>query len=126
TVWALLAALSSLWSLATPIAASPDEPAHLIKAAAVVRGQWTGPVTDNGNAVRVPMYIAWTHAQTCTAFNDEATAACQTPPPSDPGAETDSATTAGTYNPLYYLLVGWLSLLFDDERGIYAMRIVSG
>lgn len=125
TVWAALAALTVLWSLATPISASPDEPAHLVKAAAVVRGQWTGPMSADGNVVTVPLYIAWTHAVTCFAFNDEVTADCAPPMPGDPGEPTTSATTAGTYNPLYYLLVGWPSLIADDNWGIYAMRIVS-
>jgi hypothetical protein len=125
TVWAVLAALTVLWSFATPISAAPDEPAHLVKAAAVVRGQWTGPASSEGNIVTVPLYIAWTHAVTCFAFNDEATADCDDPMPGDPGEPTESRTTAGLYNPVYYLLVGWPSLIADDSWGIYAMRVVS-
>jgi hypothetical protein len=124
-VWASLTVLSALWSLATPISAAPDEPAHIVKAAAVVRGQWTGPASHEGNIVTVPLYIAWTHAVTCFAFNDQATAACDAPMPGEPSEPTESRTTAGLYNPVYYLLVGWPTLIADDNWGIYAMRIMS-
>lgn len=125
TVWAALAALTTLWAIATPISASPDEPAHIVKAAAVAHGQWTGPASPDGQVVTVPLYIAWTHAMTCFANNDEVTADCAPPMPGDPAEPTESATSAGPYNPLYYLLVGWPSLIADDTWGIYAMRIVS-
>lgn len=124
--WALFAALSALWSLATPIAASPDEPAHLVKAAAVVRGQFITPENEHGSIVEVPRYIAWTHAMTCPAFNDEVTADCIEPVEGDPAELVTATTTAGRYNPVYYLLVGWPSLIVGQEWGVYAMRIVSG
>ncbi|MDO7881129.1 DUF2142 domain-containing protein [Salinibacterium soli] len=118
--------LSALWALATPLAGAPDEPAHAIQAAAVVRGQVAGAATIDGSSVQVPQYVAWMHAQTCYAMNADATAACIPPVPGDPSAIVASATTAGLYNPIYYVLVGWPSLIFSDSTGIYAMRIVSG
>ena len=126
--WLLFSALSALWAVATPLGASPDEPAHLIKAASVVRGSFNNVDKGTGAEVDVPLYIAWTHAQTCTAFNAETSAACITDPPGDgDDAEiVDSTTTAGKYNPVYYLLVGAPSLVFTDATGIYAMRILSG
>lgn len=124
--WALFSALAILWSLATPISAAPDEPAQMVKAASVVRGQWIGPDGPDGNIVQVPQYVAWTHAQTCYARNPDATAACIPAVPGDPAALVDSTTTAGRYNPLYYLIVGWPSLIFTDSSGTFAMRIVSG
>ena len=42
------------------------------------------------------------------------------------GSLVDALTTAGLYNPLYYVVVGWPSLVFDDVGGIYAMGIMSG
>ncbi|WP_431246833.1 DUF2142 domain-containing protein [Leifsonia xyli] len=131
-VWALLSALCACWALATPVAASPDEPAHIIRAASVVRGEWVGPASSHGNLVTVPGYIARTAQETCTAFHYERTADCVTrgpdaaPAPSDPAALTTAPTTAGLYNPAYYLVVGWPSLLFHDTAGVYAMRVVSG
>ena len=35
-------ALSAAWALATPLTAAPDEPFHMVKAAATVRGQLHG------------------------------------------------------------------------------------
>ncbi len=123
--WAVLILGSVLWALATPISGSPDEPAHLVKAASVVRGEFVGTATEVGHEVTVPMYVAWTHAWTCFAFNEDQPADCVPPMPGNPDDLTTSVTMAGLYNPVYYLAVGWPSLLFGDDTGIYAMRIVS-
>ncbi len=125
-VWALLAALSVCWSFTTPISASPDEPAHLVRAASVARGEWVGMPSPAGNVVTVPRYIANSQRETCFAFHPELSAGCVTPNPGGPGESVRATTTAGLYNPLYYLAVGWPSLLFHDDAGIYVMRVVSG
>lgn len=124
--WALLSALSILWSIATPLAAAPDEPAHTVKAASVARGQFVGDPGPEGSKVSVPQYIAFMHGQTCPANNDEVPANCIPPVPGDPAEIVGSATTAGLYNPVYYLMVGWPSLIFQDSTGVFAIRIVSG
>lgn len=124
--WVLLSSLSILWSIATPLAAAPDEPAHTIKAASVARGQFVGDPGPEGSKVSVPQYIAFTHGQTCPANNDEVPANCIPPVPGDPAEIVGSATTAGLYNPAYYLMVGWPSLIFQDSTGVFAIRIVSG
>lgn len=124
--WLLFALLAAGWSFATPISASPDEPAHIIKAASVVRGQFVGEASATGHVVQVPRYVATTHAATCFAFQPDVSPACAAPVPGDPAELVDATTTAGLYNPVYYLLVGWPSLIFPDASGIYAMRIVSG
>ncbi|KRC52232.1 hypothetical protein ASE16_04125 [Leifsonia sp. Root227] len=125
-VWVLLSALCASWAVATPIGASPDEPAHIVKAASVARGQFIGTPSADGHRVTVPAYVARTQDDTCFAFHQERPAACGLAPLTDPGALTTSYTTAGLYNPVYYLLVGWPTLLLHDTSGIYAMRIVSG
>ncbi|GAA4153304.1 DUF2142 domain-containing protein [Leifsonia shinshuensis] len=124
-VWALLSALSAVWALATPIGASPDEPAHIVRAASVARGQIVGTPSPDGHVVTVPEYIALTQKDTCFAFKPDVTANCPVAAPAAPGALTTATTTAGLYNPLYYAAVGWTSLLFHDSGGIYAMRLVS-
>lgn len=123
--WAVLLLGSTLWALATPIGGSPDEPAHLVKAASVVRGEFVGTPSKVGHEVTVPQYINWSHAWTCYAFDSEVPASCTPPMPGEPDALVTSVTMAGLYNPVYYLLVGWPSLIFHDDTGIYAMRIVS-
>ncbi|QEE60853.1 DUF2142 domain-containing protein [Salinibacterium sp. dk2585] len=117
--------LMSLWAIATPIGAAPDEPAHLIKAASVVRGEFIGDRGSFGHIVDVPRYVSHTHAQTCYAFDgrEEADCAPEVPAPTDEIVK--GSTTAGLYNPLYYLLSGWPSLLFGDSTGIYGMRLAS-
>lgn len=123
--WALLSMLSGLWALATPIGGAPDEPAHLIKAASVVRGQLVGEPGPQGSIVQVPQYVAFTHAQTCYAFAPDQSAGCIPETPADSAALVDAPTTAGLYNPLYYALVGWPSLVLEGGKGILAMRLVS-
>jgi len=123
--WLLLSLLAGAWAMATPIGAAPDEPAHLIKAASVVRGQFVGAPGASGQVVQVPRYVAFTQNQTCYAFKPDVTADCMADVPGDPAELTDASTTAGLYNPVYYLLVGWPSLLAHDSGGIYLMRLVS-
>lgn len=125
-VWAFLSVATALWSIATPIGGSPDEPAHLVKAASVVRGELLGEPSTTGNIVHVPQYVAWAHAETCYAFQNDVTAGCADPMPTEPGTIVESRTTAGLYNPMYYAAVGWPSLIAQDSWGIFAMRIVSG
>ena len=125
--WVLLSIASALWALATPIGAAPDEPAHVIKAASVVRGTLVGLRGPNGQTtVDVPQYIRFTQAQTCFAFASDVTADCSLPVPHDSNVSVKAVTTAGLYDPLYYALVGWPTLIAHDQSGIYWMRIVSG
>ncbi|WP_165397275.1 DUF2142 domain-containing protein [Microterricola gilva] len=123
--WLLASLLSIAWAIATPISASPDEPAHMVKAASVVRGQLVGEPSALGHVVQVPAYVAATHAETCFAFHPAVTADCVDALAGDGNALVDSTTTAGLYNPVYYVLVGWPSLIFQNEAGLYAMRAVS-
>ena len=123
--WGLLAALSILWAVATPISASPDEPAHFIKAASIYQGDLVGAPSDVGRVVHAPRYVAHTQARTCFAFDSTETADCSAELTGDPAEVIDVTTTAGLYNPLYYVLVGWPSVIFGDDTGLYVMRIVS-
>ncbi len=124
--WAVLFALTTAWVFATPPSASPDEPAHIVRAASVVRGELVGTPSPAGHIVTVPRYIAESHAVTCFAFNPTVTANCAYTPSADPWESVEAPTTAGLYNPLYYAVVGLPSLVFHDASGIYAMRILSG
>ena len=108
--------------------AVPDEPAHAIKAASVVRGELMGE--SNGGqgdraTVSVPGYIADLPAQACHAFDRRVTADCAPVVNADDTGLTDAETSAGNYNPMYYFMVGWPSLLMSGAPAVYAMRIVS-
>jgi len=124
--WVLLSALAVCWSIATPISGAPDEPAHIIKAAAVARGEVIGKPSPAGQIVHVPQYIAYTPTQTCYAFHPQVLPTCSAAPTGDQWKTVTSTTSAGLYNPSYYALVGWPSLIFHDDSGVYAMRIMSG
>lgn len=134
-VGALLTALVALWSLAVPLMASPDEPSHVVKAAAVARGQLSGtpnPVEQSverpgvGTLVRLPSDFADALAlPNCFAFQPDQPADCQ--PDELPAAQGDVLveTFAGQYPPLYYALVGWPSLFLAAWPSVVAMRLVS-
>lgn len=128
-VFTLLSVLITLWTLATPLMAYPDEPSHTIKAAAVARGQFfPGPGESYGHGVhvQVPSYIANVQSQMCFAFVQQKTANCAPSIPLDDNYMTIGVTSAGLYNPFYYWLVGLPSLFLSGAPALFAMRIVSG
>ena len=128
-LFGLFTGLFAVWALATPIMAVPDEPAHTIKAAAVVRGQVLveeGTSFGHGVHVRVPDYIANLHAQGCYKFSPSQTADCAPPIYVDDTFETIGVTSAGSYNPLYYWIVGLPTLFLSGAPALFAMRLVSG
>lgn len=126
-----------LWGFASPLMSVPDEPSHAIYAAAVVRGQLRGPdvvsradepgeVNSVVTLVEVPeSYGMLKYLPNCYAFRSHVTADCA------PGVHSSmrpmvASTAAGRYPPLYYLLVGWPTLLpMEPTAAIYAMRVVS-
>ncbi|GAA2242118.1 DUF2142 domain-containing protein [Herbiconiux moechotypicola] len=124
--WLLLAVLGTLWALATPLSGSPDEPAHVIKAASVVRGQLLpSEMLATGGVVEVPAAVAHENVLGCFAFHPDVDASCAPAFEGDPAELVETTTSASLYNPLYYWVVGWPSLLAPDTAGIYGMRIVS-
>lgn len=125
----VLGSLTTLWSFASPLMAVPDEPAHAIKAAAVARGQFQAQTSGKQGdpvVVQVPKYVADLPLQSCTAFKVDVTADCAPPIDASDRATVPAPTTAGNYNPLFYLVVGLPSRLLAGAPALYAMRIVSG
>jgi hypothetical protein len=121
----------ALWSAATPVYAAPDEPVHVIKAAAVVRGQLVGQTAGASQEafamVRVPgTYGLPANRNDPTCFHRRPTvpASCA-PAITASSAPTDSWIYVARYPPLYYAIVGLPSLLSDSPVTIYAMRLVS-
>jgi hypothetical protein len=123
----VFALLGTLWSLASPVFSVPDEPAHATKAIAQVRGQvigYTVPgvkhiVVDLPDGYEYPPHIL------CFATQTDVPANCNGVEVGDPDGQDWFNTWVGAYNPAYYYLVGWPSLLFDGNASIYAMRIAS-
>ncbi|TFD00910.1 DUF2142 domain-containing protein [Cryobacterium sinapicolor] len=127
TAFALMAMLATLWSLASPIFSVPDENAHAAKAIAQVRGDLTGhPVAGvRHSVVDLPEEYSYSQQIVCYLFHPEMTADCGFELGDSGGADWFN-TWVSAYNPIYYYLVGWPTLLFDGSAGIYSMRIVSG
>lgn len=128
-VFAVIGLMTTLWSLASPLISVPDEQAHVIKAASVVRGQLqgeSGTAQGERSQVDVPMFIASTDGlPSCFAWKPLVPASCS--PPLSSGTTTVKApTSAGNYNPMYYVVAGVPSLFTTGAKAIYAMRIVSG
>jgi hypothetical protein len=115
-------AIGASWLVATPLMGVPDEPPHAVRAAAVARGV----ITSNGSpTVPVPRFIGRAYQLTCFAYHPERSAACQPAPKGNPDEIVQAATTADVNSPVYYLLVGWPSLLLNDDRAFYAMRAMN-
>lgn len=126
---AVLFALGALWAVATPVGAAPDEPTQVVKAAAVVRGQFLGTPVRHGPVadlrVRVPASFGHDrHLATCYAGRPTVTAACAQPL-STSSRPVTVATYVGRYPPLYYLLVGVPTLLWRGDGAVIAVRLLS-
>jgi hypothetical protein len=136
--WTWLAAFCAIfsagavWSFASPLGSGPDEPAHLDRAASLVRGQLLGtPLAHPTNfqkgtvTVRVPeVFAALANDIGCFQFKSAVPAGCRKPLPAS-AKEVATQTYVGRYPPLYYLLVGLPTLFLVSVKGIYAARLVS-
>ena len=122
-------AVSGIWAFSNPLMASVDEPAHVVKAAATVRG--AEDISEDGSTtgiglVEIPqLYLQLATYPNCFAFNPESSVACQQVLSGDFEVTTRVETSAMNYNPLYYTLVGWPSLLPGGEHTVYMMRLVN-
>jgi hypothetical protein len=119
----------AVWSYATPLFASPDEPAQVARAVALVHGDLIGrTVHKASNAitdVTIPkVYAAGGPYGSCFTFKDTVSAACAKPLTRSQ-TEVRTITYVGRYPPLYYAIVGLPSLFTTSSAGIYAMRLVS-
>jgi hypothetical protein len=126
TGFVLFAALCVSWALASPIFSAPDENAHAVKAIAQVRGEVVGHREPGVRqlVVDLPRSYAVSQQVQCFVYHPNTPADCGFEV-GDPGGITWSATWVSTYNPIYYYVVGWPSLIFGGSTGIYAMRIAS-
>jgi hypothetical protein len=117
------------WSLATPLFAAPDEPVHVIKAAAVVRGELVGKLLGGSTSplgiVSVPDFYATTrNIPACYHRRPTVPASCA-PRPSGSARTRQVVIYNARYPPLYYSIVGLPSLLGVGEVELYLMRLVS-
>ena len=123
----LFFAIMAAWSLATPPFASPDEPAHVVRAVSLLRGQLigTGPTSSNITRVNVPeLYASGQDFVTCFAHIPTVPASCAGPFHGS-SRTIPTTTSAGRYPPLYYAIVGLPSLFTVSTTGFYLMRLMS-
>lgn len=126
------------WSLSTPLGAAPDEPEHLIQAAAVVRGQFDGPrvpvhygplLVGRIGTVRVPAWVTEITDPQGLSLDSPicpTSEACDIGPPlgSSSTRTITSATQFSNYPPLYYLVVGGPTLIATGTGALYGVRIL--
>lgn len=131
--------LGASWALASPLLSVPDEPAHLVKSAAVVRGQLTGrrlPVEDEGPGsifrggftvlVDVPSSYTWQTSEIPNCFIADPTVPAGCAPVFENRPRRAEWTTwVGEYPPTYYAAVGWTTLVDTGRTGVYLGRLWS-
>jgi hypothetical protein len=134
--------------MATPIGAIIDEPAQLVKAASVVRGELNGPTLTQRSEARLSAAdrgsLEYCDLISGSAKCDKAVSVVTVPQsfanfqtscePIVPwcnrglrgsGADASAATYVGHYPPLYYLIVGLPSLAWHSDVAVYLMRLLS-
>ncbi len=123
----LFGLIGTLWSLAAPLMSAPDEAAHAIKAAAVVRGEFLGDedgmVLGRGVVTVPALFSRAAGMDGCYAGDPQVPATCERPLTGDLAVPQQAVTSAVRYNPLYYALAGLPSLVSSSAGTLYAMRI---
>ncbi|WP_306893063.1 DUF2142 domain-containing protein [Agromyces albus] len=119
-------ALSTTWALASPIFSVPDENAHALKAIAQLQGQVVGYTLPDVKHIVVDLgpEDAYHGNIMCFVTHPDVTANCGNEL-GDPKGQLWFNTWVGAYNPVYYYLVGWPSLILDGNASVYGMRIAS-
>ena len=119
--------LLTTWASATARYGGPDEPAHVLRAASVARGEWTGSAVPGlvagFRSVTVPAALA-TGDPRCFRHDRRLPAACAV---ADPDARGDrvAATSSGTYPPWYYVAVGLAVRLVGDPVQVQWYRLAA-
>ncbi|HEX3089034.1 MAG TPA: DUF2142 domain-containing protein, partial [Ilumatobacteraceae bacterium] len=120
------AIIGCTWAFAIGRYGGPDEPAHIIRAAAVAQGDLLGkPVAgfEQGyRQVTVPAPLG-SGDPSCFRHDETIPASCAAITAGD--SPVAVATSAGTAPPWYYAIVGVVARIFSDGRGVSAYRMVS-
>ena len=121
--------LMSAWAFYVPAMAAADEPAHMWKAVATVRGQVVNPEILGTREVVIPEMYRDAQDFMCNAFHpDTPESICDVSKvftQETPEGVRQVVSPAALYNPLYYGIIGWPSLLPDNLVNIYLMRLIS-
>lgn len=114
------------WLFTYPPYGVSDEPAHTVKALAVANGEFEGPKTVGqfgyaAEVFNIPATFSSIFHFVCYGASLDTTPDCVGNFPDDPTTVVNTSTAA-TYPPLYYALVGWLGWIFPTQAGFYMMR----
>jgi len=124
----LLFLLMASFSVATPQGASPDEPAHAIRAYAAAHGELFGPDSASIPGTidqTVSTYFAKLESHMpCFKRNVAVTPSCVAPVENQ-DAPTTGHTSTTVNTPVFYVLVGWPTAFLDGAKGLYGMRLVN-
>jgi len=108
------------------MAAAPDEPAHIVRAAALVRGVPLEEAKTGVWRAELPRIYGLTGEMPgCYAFRSTEPASCWPADWGDVTAVQGATTSAGNYNPLYYAVVGLPTVLEPSLGTLYLMRLMS-
>jgi hypothetical protein len=111
-----LLAIGLTWSLGTARYGGPDEPAHILRAASVARGELVGELAPTlaGGYRFVTVDAALTTGDPSCYRHDAAQPATCAVAEAGITGDRRAATSAATYPPYYYALVGLPVRLFGD------------
>ncbi|CAN5592354.1 hypothetical protein BH10ACT2_BH10ACT2_00070 [soil metagenome] len=123
--------LMAMWSIAMPLFSSPDENAHFVKAAALVRGVLVGkdlsPTADLSywsTAVDIdPQFNAANQIPWCFAPY-AAVPACDRPMATTDPVDNIPYTTHGRYPPLLYIVPGLATLFGPTDFSVRLARLL--
>jgi len=125
---AAIAVIVATWVLVTPIAGGPDEPAHLVRAAALARGDLAGVrVPDGarpGRSVTVFEVPRWLDVPTpCFALLEQQPASCAGP--LDPRRDLVLVGTSARAYPIWgHVLPGLGTLVPSPNAAVYSARLL--
>lgn len=121
------ALLVATWAMAVGRYGGPDEPAHVVRAAAVASGDWTGTPDDRFapgyRVVEVPASLA-TGDPSCYRHDPTVPARCAAD--RDVPGRVRVASAAGINPPWYYAVVGLPVAGLGAEGSALAHRLVAG
>jgi Predicted membrane protein (DUF2142) len=118
--------LGCTWAFAIARYGGPDEPAHVLRAAAVAHADLLGQPSDSLESgyrqVTVPAPLA-SGDPACYRHSETTTAACAAP--TTGSGTVDVATSAGTAPPWYYALVGLIARVLSSGSSVLGYRMAS-
>lgn len=116
------------WAVSLPDFSGPDEPAHVLRAAAVAGGDLETDPRDLGDGESVvtgiPRSLTLGSAIAVCYVFDPTTTPCG-PPFVEDGTPSEAVTTAGSAPPLFHGLVGPPLRAEPDARGLLLARLVN-